>query len=186
VVRRVSDALPRLDGLVVLAVDDDGDAREITRQMLEPLGARVLVAADADETLRLMRRERPHIVLCDLLMPGTDGFELTRHLRGTTVGRQLPIVAVTALGRETDYYRTWEAGFDGHLTKPIDYADLAWVVRILTRPRSTRSGGAWFGVGEAADPRRRLPRSKGAQFGLGEPVEPRRVTRRPRPRPRRD
>lgn len=153
VARRTGESLPRLDGVRILAVDDDPDARSIARQMLEPLGASVVVAGDAEEALALMGRQRPHIVLCDLLMPGTDGFELARRLRGTPGGRRLPVVAVTALGHETDYYRTWEAGFDGHLTKPIDYADLAWVVRILTRPRS--GGGAWWGIGEASGARRR-------------------------------
>ncbi len=155
VVRHADQPLPRLDGVTVLAVDDDPDARAITQQMLEPLGARVLVARHGDEALRILAREQPHVILCDLLMPRMDGFELIRRLRRDPGRAALPVIAVTVLGRDTDYYRTWEAGFDGHLSKPIDYAELAWVVHIIMRRRPVRRGGGWGGVGMAGGTRRR-------------------------------
>jgi CheY-like chemotaxis protein len=145
--------LPRLDGITVLVVDDDPDARDVARQMLEPLGARVVVAPNGPEALALWRRAAAHIVLLDLLMPGMDGFRVIRALRDHPRGARLPVVAMTALGTETDYYRTWEAGFDGHLTKPVEHGDLASVIQVLTRRRAGPSGG-WWGVGSAAGPRR--------------------------------
>lgn len=153
VVRPAGAPLPRLDGTTVLVVDDDADARDVVRQMLEPLGARVVVVANGPEALALWRRAAAHIVLLDLLMPGMDGFRVIRALRDQPRGGRLPIVAMTALGTETDYYRTWEAGFDGHLTKPVEHGDLASVVQVLTRRRAGPSGG-WWGVGSAAGPRR--------------------------------
>jgi CheY-like chemotaxis protein len=142
-------------------VDDDVDARLITQQILEPLGARVLVASDGPEALRLVDRVIPDVILCDLLMPDMDGFEVARRLRRDPRTARLPIIAVTALDRDPDYYRTWEAGFDGHLSKPVDYAELAWIVRMLTRRRRGRRGGAWWGVGSAAGTRR-VPRGRPA------------------------
>jgi CheY-like chemotaxis protein len=91
-------------------VDDDVDARLITQQILEPLGARVLVASDGPEALRLVDRVIPDVILCDLLMPDMDGFEVARRLRRDPRTARLPIIAVTALDRDPDYYRTWEAG----------------------------------------------------------------------------
>jgi CheY-like chemotaxis protein len=134
-------------------VDDDPDAREVVRQMLEPLGARVLTAASGPEALALWGRAAVHLVLLDLLMPEMDGFRVIRALRRHPRAARVPIVAMTALGSETDYYRTWEAGFDGHLTKPVEHGDLASVVHVLTRRRG-RGAGAWLGAGSAAGPRR--------------------------------
>jgi CheY-like chemotaxis protein len=146
--------LPRLDTVSVLVVDDDEDAREVVRQMLEPLGARVVTAADGRQALALWRSAAAHVVLLDLLMPGMDGFRVIRAIRESPRGGRIPIIAMTALGSETDYYRTWEAGFDGHLTKPVDHGDLASVIHVLTRRRRPGGSGGWLGMGSAAGPRR--------------------------------
>lgn len=107
------------DGSTVLVVEDQGDSRDMMRQMLEALGLRVFVAEDGRQALGLLE-EDPDLILCDLLMPRIDGFTLVARLRSDPRWRATPVVAVTGLGYDSDYQRTWEAGFDGHLVKPID------------------------------------------------------------------
>jgi two-component system CheB/CheR fusion protein len=118
---------------VVLVVDDNPDARTIIQQMLEPLGASVLLARDGDEALAMLRDAAPDVILCDILMPRMDGFELSERIRRTPGRARVPVVAVTALGSSPDYLRTWEAGFDAHISKPVDDRALASVVRDLAR-----------------------------------------------------
>jgi CheY-like chemotaxis protein len=136
--RAVVDAgapLPRLDRITVLLIDDNLDARVIIAQMLEPLGARVLLARDGGEGLAVLRDATPDVILCDLLMPRMDGFEVRDRIRRDPRHTRVPIIAVTALGSAPDYLRTWEAGFDGHVSKPVNDRELAMVVRRLGRSR---------------------------------------------------
>lgn len=128
-----AEPLSRLDGITVLVVDDNPDARAIISQMLEPLGARVLLARDGSEALGMLRNAAPDVILCDLLMPRMDGFELSERIRRDPRRARVPLVAVTALGSAPDYLQTWEAGFDAHISKPIDDRELASVVRLLAR-----------------------------------------------------
>lgn len=123
---------PRLDGTIVLVVEDDPDARHLARVMLEWHGARVLEAATGLDAVERLRSARPHVAVVDLRMPGLDGFGLLRRLQGDTRWAQLPAIALTALGSDTDLVRTLEAGFAAHLTKPVDDVLLATtVVRVL-------------------------------------------------------
>ncbi len=131
---------PRLDGLAVLVVEDNADAREITRRMLEAEGARVVLAGDGCQGLYLLEEAAPDVILCDLRMPNVDGIEFTRRLRANSRRAHLPVIAVTALDEYPDYLRTWEVGFDAHVVKPVDYDLLAvTILRVLqTRPLSKR------------------------------------------------
>ena len=126
---------PRLDDLVILVIEDHADSREILRQLLESLGAGTILAREGREGLLSLSERRPDVVLCDLLMPGMDGFVFISQLRSHPPWADVPVVAVTALGGDTDYRRTWEAGFDGHLTKPIEVGQLAAVVRAVIQGR---------------------------------------------------
>jgi CheY-like chemotaxis protein len=122
-----------LHGLVVLVVEDHEDSRRLLRQMLEHVGARVILAAHGGEALaRLGTQRRPHVILCDLLMPVLDGLGLARHVQGDPRWRGIPILAVTALGGAADYIRTWAHGFAGHVTKPIDRDVLLAAIRRVT------------------------------------------------------
>jgi two-component system sensor histidine kinase/response regulator len=117
--------LPRLDGLVVLLVEDMADTSEATVAMLETLGAQVTVANDGLEALNKLARLDPDIILCDLRLPVMDGFEFVRRIRSDPGRAHLPVVAVSALAKAADYRQSREAGFDAHLSKPFDYAALA-------------------------------------------------------------
>jgi CheY-like chemotaxis protein len=116
-------ALCRLDGVSVLLIEDVEDTREASRVMLEQLGARVEVAADGRKALDIIARASPSVILCDLRMPGMDGFELMRRLRWTHL-TQAPVIAVSGLSSATDREMTRRAGFHAHLSKPFDYPAL--------------------------------------------------------------
>ncbi|HTJ93161.1 MAG TPA: response regulator [Pararobbsia sp.] len=120
----------RLAGLNVLVVEDEDDARDLTRHILESLGARVTAVANTLDALAAFDIERPDVVLSDLGMPGQDGYELIRQLRirDASVGRLTPAAALTAQARSEDRKRALMAGFQSHLAKPVDPLELSSVI----------------------------------------------------------
>ena len=125
-----------LQGVKVLVVDDQVDARELIERLLTDCGAVVLLAASADEALRLVREHQPDILVSDIGMPDADGFELLRRIRalGADQGGKVPAIALTALARSEDRTRALRAGFVVHVSKPVDPAELiATVVSVAGR-----------------------------------------------------
>ena len=126
-------ALPDLSGIVILAVDDQEDARELIRSVLIDRGARVVTAASADEALTLAERERPHVLLSDIGMPEADGFELLARLRTRGLGA-IPAIALTAFARAEDRTKVLRAGFRMHIAKPVEAVELcAAVANVIGR-----------------------------------------------------
>lgn len=121
---------PELRGIEVLVVDDDADARTLVEFFLEQAGARVRTAGSAAAALELLRERCPHVLLSDIAMPGEDGYGLIRQVRALPVdaGGAVPAVALTALARSEDRTRSLLAGFNLHLAKPVDPAELLAVV----------------------------------------------------------
>jgi PAS domain S-box-containing protein len=119
-----------LAGLRVLVVDDQADARDLIKRVLEACGAEVITASDAEEALVLVERERPDVLVSDIGMPGADGFELLRRLRrlGPDRGGRVPAVALTAFARSEDRTRALRAGFLVHVSKPVDPSELVATV----------------------------------------------------------
>jgi signal transduction histidine kinase/CheY-like chemotaxis protein len=115
-----------LEGMHVLIVDDEPDARELLRVMLVNAGARITEAANADEALRLYSDDRPDIVLADVAMPGRDGYALMRAIRSLSNGDggHVRAVAVSAYARHEDRERALKAGFNDHVAKPVQPDDL--------------------------------------------------------------
>jgi signal transduction histidine kinase len=123
---------PRLDGLKVLFVDDEPDARELVTMVLSDAGAAVQAAASVDEALALMGRERFDVLVSDIGMPGEDGYSL---MRKVAAGKQpLPGIALSAFTSAQDRERALSAGFTTHLAKPLDApALIAFVDRLARR-----------------------------------------------------
>lgn len=122
----------------MLIIEDHDDSRDALRQFVESLGAIVIEARDGREALERLAMARPDVILCDLLMPGLDGFGFCQRLRLDPRYSKIPVVAVTALSHDLDYLKTLETGFDAHVSKPVDHEDLAAVLaRVLggRRPR---------------------------------------------------
>jgi signal transduction histidine kinase/ActR/RegA family two-component response regulator len=119
-----------LSGVTVLIVDDQPDARDLITRVLEDSAAVVLSAASADEALRLIESQRPDVLVSDIGMPGTDGYELLRRVRGLGPerGGRLPAIALTAFARAEDRTRALRAGFLVHVSKPVDASELVATV----------------------------------------------------------
>jgi PAS domain S-box-containing protein len=126
-----------LSGLRLLIVDDEADAREVMRFMLERGGAQVRIADSAAQALDAIREERPDLLISDIGMPVEDGYVLVRRLRAMEegLGRRLPAIALTAYASEEDTRRALTAGFDAHLSKPVDPARLIDIAAGLATAR---------------------------------------------------
>jgi CheY-like chemotaxis protein len=111
-----------LEGLRIVIVDDDGDARELLATVLTQRSAQVFAADCAAEAFALITRERPDLLISDIAMPEEDGYTLVGRVRAlsTDEGGRTPAIAVTAYAGRADRKRALEAGFDAHFAKPID------------------------------------------------------------------
>jgi PAS domain S-box-containing protein len=125
--------LERCEGVHVLLVDDEVDGRDLVTVFLEQSGARVTAVASVDEALAALRDSRPEILISDLAMPGTDGYELMRRVRALTGRRRIPSLALTAHANADARLKAFEAEFDAYLTKPVDRTELIATVVRLTR-----------------------------------------------------
>jgi len=114
-------------------VDDNRDAAESLGMLLELAHCKVSVAFDGLRALEALETFKPEIALLDIGMPGMDGYELARRIRSTQRGRDVLLVALTGWGQADDKKRAAEAGFDEHLTKPVDPDMLG---RMLHRKRT--------------------------------------------------
>jgi CheY-like chemotaxis protein len=126
---------PHLDGVRVLVLDDDADAMELVKRVLQNCKAQVTTAASGAEALALLQEERFDVMLADIGMPVMDGYELVKRVRALDAehGRDMPVVALTALARSEDRRRAMLAGFDLHMAKPAEPAELVAVVGRLAR-----------------------------------------------------
>ena len=122
-----------LEGLSVLAIDDQEDSRVFLVRVLESRHARVISAASAEEGIWALKKHRPHIVLCDIGMPGVDGYQFIRELRDA--GDQTPALAVTAFARAEDRLRALRAGYQAHITKPVNPAELLATIAVFVGQR---------------------------------------------------
>jgi signal transduction histidine kinase/CheY-like chemotaxis protein len=127
--------------LRVLIVDDNVDAAESLRLLLELGGQQIAVAHDGAEALRRAKEFRPDVILLDLGLPGMDGFEVARSLRAMPeIGHPI-LVAVTGWGSPEDRVKSREAGFDEHLTKPVEIATLELLLAALPPAPTNNEGG---------------------------------------------
>ena len=134
--------IARRDGLVpgaalagarVVVVDDDPIAVDLIKEVLAQAGAEVIACRTTDEALGEVAQRRPDALVSDIEMPGQDGYSLVRKLRSLSEeqGGKTPAVALTAFGRPEDRIRSVKAGFNIHLTKPVDPAELTAIVASL-------------------------------------------------------
>lgn len=122
-----------LNGVRVLVVDDEEDARELLRTLLEDSGAHVLTAGSAQEGLQVLQAELPDVLVSDIGMPGTDGYGFIERVRALPPDRggRTPAVAITAYARSEDRTRVLRAGFQSHVPKPVEPVELLAVLASL-------------------------------------------------------
>ena len=118
----------------IVIIEDNADFREGLRLLLESWGHRVEEAASGAEGVDIVRRARPEIVLVDLGLPAMDGYAVARAIRSAPGGDAILLVAITGYGRPSDRRQATEAGFDAHLTKPVNPHELAATLLIPPSP----------------------------------------------------
>jgi CheY-like chemotaxis protein len=126
-----------LAGKQVLVIDDDAEARQVLKIVLNRHGVDVLTAESAARARELLQAYQPDVLTCDLDMPGVDGFEFAREIRSqqTAAYDTLPMVALTACASDDDRRRALESGFQEHLCKPVEPRQLVAALAGLTRPK---------------------------------------------------
>jgi PAS domain S-box-containing protein len=131
---RVQPRDVKLTGLRALVVDDEADARDLIRRLLEEAGALVVTAMSASEAFDRVQEEHPDVLVTDIGMPHEDGYSLVRRLRKlpTNEGGALPAIALTAFARAEDRTKALLSGFQAHVSKPVEPAELLAVVANVT------------------------------------------------------
>lgn len=133
---------PACGQLRVLVVEDNPDAAEMLATLLSVFGHEPRIASDAVGGLRALLEFSPDVALLDIGLPGIDGHELARRIRREAGFEHLPLVAISGWGRDEDVRRAREAGFDYHLTKPMQPDELERLLAsILERRQSERTRG---------------------------------------------
>jgi CheY-like chemotaxis protein len=125
---------PRLDGLRLLVVEDEADARDLLQEVLDDAGATTHTAASAADGFDEFCRIRPHVVLSDIGMPGEDGYSFMRRIRalGPQDGGDVPAIALTAFTAPDDKEAAAAAGFTVHLGKPVSLSVLIAAIARLS------------------------------------------------------
>jgi two-component system phosphate regulon response regulator PhoB len=125
---------------VVLVVDDDAEVRDLLTHVLEQAGFRTVTAGDGEEVGDLVRRERPALILLDVILPGADGYTTLARLSGDPDTRDIPVVTITGYG--APIYRTVSAGMGAreHLSKPFSPRQLLATVRGILEPPLAQPG----------------------------------------------
>jgi len=120
----------------VLVVEDNPDAAEALTMLLEVLGHRVRTVHDGATALDLAQTSPPDVMLVDIGLPGIDGYEVARRVRQDARLQHVLLVALTGYGQEEDRQRTMAAGFDHHITKPVEPDALNRIVTALPHAKS--------------------------------------------------
>ena len=129
------DNTPALNGVRVLIVDDEVDSRELLVAALEQFEAKVFAVGSASEALDAVSQLKPDVLVSDIGMPLEDGYSLIRKVRHLSAeqGGQIPAIALTAYARSEDRMKAIASGFQMHIPKPVEPAELATVVASLAR-----------------------------------------------------
>jgi len=114
----------------ILIVDDNADAANALRYLLENEGHQVRVASDGPQGLALARDFMPDVVLLDIGLPKLNGFEIAKLIRGDSSLRQVTLIAISGYGQASDRVRASDVGFDHYLTKPVDVGALQRLFRV--------------------------------------------------------
>jgi PAS domain S-box-containing protein len=125
--------LPKLEQAAILIVDDETDTRLLVQRILEDRGARVLTAASASDALTIIARDKVDLMVSDIGMPGIDGYQLIEQVRALDSRRTgpLPAIAVTAYARPEDRQRSLLAGYQAHISKPLEARELIAAIASL-------------------------------------------------------
>jgi CheY-like chemotaxis protein len=135
---RTLNSLPQLSGVRVLVVDDDSSARQMISTVLAQSGAEVKSCVSSSEALEALCQWKPDVLMSDIGMPNEDGYALIQKVRSLKAecGGRVPAAALTAYAREEDRARSLSEGFQIHVSKPVEPAELVAVVAGLIEQSS--------------------------------------------------
>lgn len=122
---------PDLSGVQVLVVDDEPDAKNLIKRVLDESHAVVRTAGSAAEALEMIQTERPQVLISDIGMPGMDGYEFIKRVRNLSSAQKIPAIALTAFARSEDRARALLAGYSVHVSKPVEPTELLATVASL-------------------------------------------------------
>ena len=125
------------DPRTVLVADDDEDILQLVSFRLERAGYNVVTAGDGQQALAAAREHKPDLAVLDVMMPGLNGYEVTRQLRADAATAQIPVILLTARVQEADVSRGFEAGADDYLRKPFSPQELRSRVQAILARRSS-------------------------------------------------
>jgi two-component system CheB/CheR fusion protein len=125
------------DGELILVADDNGDAAWGLAKLLELSGFRAVLARSGEEALQMAEQHRPAVALLDIGMPDLSGHEVARRLRCHAWGRAIILIAATGWGQEADIRHSMEAGFDAHLTKPLNVGRIKSLIEEIGAQRKS-------------------------------------------------
>lgn len=120
----------------MLVVDDEMEVRLLCSFNLTHEGYQVVEARDGAEALEIVSRERPDVILLDVMMPNMDGWEVLDSLKRDPVMARVPIIMLTARAQETDQVRGWKAGADGYITKPFNPTKLGQAIEAVRQSKT--------------------------------------------------
>jgi two-component system phosphate regulon response regulator PhoB/two-component system alkaline phosphatase synthesis response regulator PhoP len=136
---------------VIAALDDEADILELLKVSLKKAGYRFEGFQEADDLFRYLARERPSLILLDLMLPDTDGLEVCRQIRRSESLAGIPVIMLTARGEESDKVVGLELGADDYVTKPFSVKELvARIHAVLRRPGGGGQGGPRIAIGPLA------------------------------------
>ncbi len=127
----------------ILIVDDDFDTLHMVGKMLERHGFEIAAANNGEKAIQLAQTEHPDLIILDVMMPGMDGYEVTRKLRAIETTAYIPIILFTAKAQVDDKLEGFEAGADDYLTKPTHPAEL--IARVKEHPHPPQNRPALTG-----------------------------------------
>jgi CheY-like chemotaxis protein len=141
-IEQLSTGLPSRQGATVVIADDDTSILDFASRVVSKAGFRVVRAERGDLALEAVRREKPALVLLDVLMPGLDGLEVCTAIRADALLRNTPVVLLSAMGEDRLIEAAQRAGATAWLTKPMRLEALREVISRLVKPQSSSSSSA--------------------------------------------
>lgn len=112
----------------VLIIEDNQEIRENTSEILELTGLNVITSDNGDSGIAMAVDHRPDIILCDIMMPGIDGYEVIKQLKGNPITAPIPFIYVTASGERSEVKTAMELGASGYIRKPFDAKELTQAI----------------------------------------------------------
>jgi two-component system response regulator RpaA len=117
----------------ILLIDDEPDIRILTRMMLEKAGHDVVEAVDGEDGMKMLAKERPDLILLDVMMPGIKGWEVCEKIKKDRKTRDIPVVMFTIRGSEDSVRKSYASGADAHINKPFEIPELIDTVNKLLK-----------------------------------------------------